>query len=71
MTMARRKTLNCHKCPHSGTDKCIECKRTDEDVTRTPHIIDGYEPPQRDTSGSEQVTNLPDEVENKLRVFMF
>ena len=27
-----KKTIDCHKCPHRGTDKCITCKKVDEDT---------------------------------------
>lgn len=33
--------------------------------------MDGYDIPQPDTKGSEQVTSLPDEVEDKMRKFLF
>ena len=30
--MSKRKSINCHKCPNKGTDKCIACKKVDEDT---------------------------------------
>lgn len=69
--MSKRKSINCHKCPNKGTDKCIACKKVDEDTKHKQYLLEGYEPPQPDTSGSEQVTNLPDDVEDKMRKFLF
>lgn len=51
--MANKKTLNCHKCPNKGTDKCLTCKKGDEDTKHKQYVLDGYESPQPDTSGSE------------------
>ena len=64
------KTLDCHKCKDYQTEKCLSCKKKDENTSHKQYIIDGYDVPQHDTSGSEQVTNLPDEVENKMRIFL-
>lgn len=69
--MNKKRTINCHKCPNKGTDKCLTCKKVDEDTKHKQYVLDGYEPPQPDTSGSEQVTNLPDETEDKMRKFLF
>ena len=65
------KTLICHKCPYAGTDKCITCTRGDENTQHKQYVLEGYDPPQHDTSGSEQVTPLPDEVEDKMRKFLY
>ena len=63
--------LICHKCKWSGTDRCLTCTRGDENTKHKQYIIEGYEAPQPDTSGSEQVTSLPDEAEDKLRKFLY
>lgn len=64
----------CHKCPfnNSGSEECLKCQCAQE--TSYPYqkyILDGVQIEQPSTQGSEPVTNLPDEVEDKLRKFLF
>lgn len=33
-------------------------------------MAEGYDPPATDNSGSEPVTDLPEDVENRLRIFL-
>lgn len=30
--MSKRKTINCHKCQYRETEKCLTCKKGDEDT---------------------------------------
>ena len=52
---------------------CLHCKMANEtyDYKYNQYIIDGFQPIQPDTSGSDKVTDLDDGVEDKLRKFLY
>lgn len=60
----------CHKCPYNGKNDnhCLSCCGDETyDYKYQHYILDTYDPVQPDTSGSEQVTNFDDDLEDKLR----
>lgn len=64
----------CHNCPfhNTGSEECLQCQCKEEySYPYGKYLMDGVQFQAPDTSGSEQVTNLPDEVEDKLRKFLF
>ena len=63
--------MNCsEKCTNKD---CLNCKLGQEtyDYKYSQYIIDGFQPVQPDNSGSEKVTDLDDNVEDKLRKFLY
>ena len=62
--------MECHKCKYNGKhdNHCLKCQFPEEyQYKYQKYILDTYNPAQPDTSGSEKVTNLDNEVEDKLR----
>lgn len=60
----------CHKCPYNGKNDthCISCCGDETyDYKYQKYILDTYDPVQPDNSGSDQVTTLDEEIEDKLR----
>lgn len=61
--------MECHKCKNKD---CLNCKADEQYSFRYQHyILEGYNPQQPDTSGSQQVTDLSDETEDKFRKFLY
>lgn len=63
----------CHKCPfhNTGSEECMQCQCKEEySYPYGKYLIDGVQFQAPDTSGSDPVTNLPEEVEDKLRKFL-
>lgn len=65
----------CHRCPHDGTGNpaCLSCDMGQETYSYRyeQYLIDTYTPVQPDTSGSEKVTSLPEDLEDKLRKVLY
>lgn len=66
----------CTRCRFNNlsSDCCISCVATGYDDFRFDHshyLYDGYNPPQPDTSGSEQCTHLSEEDEDTLRKALY
>lgn len=68
------KYKQCSACPYnnSGSEECLKCQCEEQySYPYGKYLIDGVQFQAPDTSGSDPVTNLPDEVEDKLRKFLF
>lgn len=68
------KTHQCHTCPYDGSrsSKCASCPTAEQyQFKHHMYIAEGYDPIQPDTSGSEQVTSLPEDAEDMLRKFFY
>lgn len=60
----------CHKCKHNGqgSSACLKCYGgEDYSYPYTAYILDTYDPVQPDTKGSDYVTSLDPDTEDKLR----
>lgn len=64
----------CHKCPYNGkkSSHCHKCPTAEQySYKYNLYLLDDYDPKQPDTTGSEQVTPLPEEAEDMLRKFFY
>lgn len=64
----------CTQCEHNGkcSNACLSCEdKENYKYKYTNYIIDGYDPKQPDTSGSEKVTDMDEEVEDALRKVLY
>ena len=67
------KAYTCHNCPKGRGQHCVRCRRVDQDDIRIQHSphnrselqAAAIQPP------AEQATNLPSDIEETLRRFLF
>lgn len=65
----------CHKCQYNGKGDpiCLSCDMQQETYSfrYEQYLLDTYNPAQQDTSGSEKVTYLPEDLEDGLRKILY
>lgn len=67
------KSYACHNCRRGPGPHCAKCRRVDQDdirIRHSPHSRAELQAAARPPA-SEPVTDLPADVENRLRIFMF
>ena len=62
--------MNCYSCKNKD---CLNCKNSKETYSYpfNQYILDGFNPPQPDTSGSDKCTSLPEDDEDRFRKFLY
>lgn len=67
------KSYTCHNCPQGRGPHCVHCKRVNQDDIRIQHSPHNRTELQAATirPASEKATNLPDDIEDTLRRFLF
>ena len=66
--------MECTKCKYNGKqcEACLSCDLQEQYNYRYSHyIIDGYDPKQESTEGSQKVTEFNDDVEDALRKALY
>ena len=66
--------MECTKCKYNGKqcEACLSCDCTEQYNYRYSHyLIDGYDPKQESTEGSQKVTEFNDDVEDALRKALY
>lgn len=66
--------MNCHKCPYNGKkdNHCLKCNGNEQyHYQYQKYITEGYDAPDRDKAGSEQVTDMDDTIEDKIRKILY
>lgn len=66
--------MNCHKCKYNGQkdNHCLNCNGQEQyNYQYQKYIIEGYDAPDNDKAGSDQVTDLDDNLEDKIRKLLY
>ena len=66
--------MQCTKCQYNGkcNEACLSCTSKEQyNYKFNKYIIDGYDPKQESTEGSEKVTQFNDNIEDALRKVLY